>query len=107
MVKTKYCVIFITCANKQEAEKIAGKLVEKNLAACVNIVPGLRSLFWWEAKVDSADELLLVVKTKLSRFRLLEKTVKGLHSYTVPEIIALPIIAGNKAYLEWIDDNIR
>ena len=102
-----YCVVFITTKNKEEGKKIAEKLVEKKLAACVNIVDTVHSLFWWEGKVDDAKESLLVVKTKEDLFDSLVKTVKSLHSYTVPEIIALPIIKGNDNYLDWIKDSVK
>lgn len=101
-----FIVIFITCANKQEAEKIAAGLIDAKLAACVNIVPGVESLFWWENKVDRADEVLLVVKSKKTKLAGIIKKVKSLHSYSTPEIIALPIIAGDKDYLKWITDSL-
>jgi periplasmic divalent cation tolerance protein len=101
-----FIVIFITCANKEEAEKIAAGLISAKLAACVNIIPGVESLFWWEYKVDRADELLLVVKSKKTKFAGIIKKVKSLHSYSTPEIIALPVIAGNKDYLKWITDSL-
>lgn len=102
-----YAVIFITCANKNEAGRIAKALVKDKLAACVNILDKIESIFWWQSKVDQAKEALLIVKTKKSALSKLIKKVKSLHSYTVPEIIALPIIAGNKKYLDWIDDSVR
>ena len=97
-------VIFITAANKKEAKRIAKGLIEEKLAACVNIVEHIESLFWWQSKVDQAKEVLLIVKTKQQLLNKLIKLVKSLHSYTVPEIIALPIIGGNSDYLNWIDD---
>ena len=97
-------VIFITAANKQEARRIASSLIKEKLAACVNIVEKVESLFWWQAKVDQAKEVLLIVKTKKKLLNKLIRLVKSLHSYTVPEIIALPIIGGNSDYLNWIDD---
>lgn len=102
-----YIVVFITSSNKEEAENIANKLVENKLAACVNIVDNVRSLFWWEAKLDSANEALMVVKSKKSHLSRIIKLVKSLHSYQVPEIIALPIIAGDKNYLNWLDGSLR
>ncbi len=101
-----YIVIFITASSKEEADKIGNKLVENKLAACVNIVDNVRSLFWWEAKLDSANEVLMVVKSKKSHLSLIIKVVKSLHSYQVPEIIALPIIGGDKKYLNWIDESL-
>lgn len=103
----KYLITFITCANQAEAKKIAKVLLKKKLAACINIIPKVESLFWWEGKIDKAPELLLVVKTKKSLFKKLLIEVKSLHSYSCPEIIALPIIDGNKEYLKWLDDSTR
>ena len=97
-------VVLITMATREEAEKIACRLVEDRLAACVNIVPRVRSLFSWEGKLSQSDEVLLVVKSRRARFRELVNAVKTLHSYSVPEIIALPILEGSAGYLQWIDD---
>jgi len=102
-----YIVIFVTAANIQEAEKISSQLVNKKLIACANIVEGVKSLFWWQGKVDSAREVLLVIKSKKSKLAAIIKEVKSLHSYEVPEIIAMPIIAGDKDYLRWIDASLR
>ncbi len=96
-------VIFVTAANKLQGKKIAQALIKEKLAACVNIINPVGSFFFWDNKIDSAKEAMLVIKTKKSLFKKLEKRVKALHSYDVPEIIALPIVAGNKAYLDWID----
>jgi len=98
-----YIVVFITCANKKEAERIAGKLIRSKLAACVNIIRDVKSRFWWQAKLDKADELLLIAKSTKAKLNKIIKLVKSLHSYEVPEIIALPIVGGNGKYLEWID----
>jgi periplasmic divalent cation tolerance protein len=102
-----YILIFITSANKKEAERIAQELIKHKLAACVNIVKDIKSVFWWQARVDKADEILLIAKSTKAKFNRIVKKVKSLHSYDVPEIIALPIIAGNKGYLEWIDEAVR
>lgn len=102
-----YIVVFVACANKNQAQKIASGLIEKRLVACVNIIDKVSSLFWWNNKVDSAKEVLLIMKSKRSKIKQIIKNVKSWHSYEVPEIIALPIIAGYKPYLEWIDDSIR
>jgi len=100
-------VVFVTCANKNQANKIAKALIKHKFAACVNLVNPVNSLFWWEKKVDSCKEVLLIIKTKKKLFRKLEKLVKSLHSYDVSEIIALPIIIGSKKYLDWINDSTR
>jgi periplasmic divalent cation tolerance protein len=100
-------VIFVTTANKKEAEKIASSLVKEKLAACVNIMENVHSLFWWQGRVDEAYEALLIVKTRKALLSKLIKKVKSLHSYEVPEIIALPIIAGNREYLQWLNESTR
>ena len=102
-----YIVILITCSNKKEAREIAQALIEQKLAACVNIIDNVQSLFWWKAKVDLARESLLIVKSGKLKLTKIIRLVKSLHSYQVPEIIALPILAGNKDYLRWIDESIR
>jgi periplasmic divalent cation tolerance protein len=100
-------VILITCSNKGEANKIAEALIKEKKAACVNIVPIVESVFWWEGKVDRSKESLLIVKTKKASFPQVEKLVKSLHSYSVPEIIALEVTKGEKKYLEWINESVR
>jgi periplasmic divalent cation tolerance protein len=97
-------LVLITCATPQEAERIARELVGQRLAACVNVVPHVRSLFSWENALSEEEEVLLVVKTRRSRFRQLAVSVKSHHSYRVPEIIAIPIVEGSALYLKWIDD---
>ncbi len=100
-------VIFITAGTDEEAQKIANVLLTRRKAACVNIVPGINSLFWWQDKLDSARERLLIVKTKASVLNEVVKLVKEIHSYDVPEIIALPIIGGNPHYLEWMGKEVK
>jgi periplasmic divalent cation tolerance protein len=102
-----HIVIFVTASNKEEAEKIARALVENKLAACVNTMDGIKSVFWWEGKLDSANEVLLIIKSKKSKLSRIITLVKSLHSYQVPEIIALPIISGEKKYLRWLDGSVR
>lgn len=98
-----YSVVFMTASSHEEAENIAGNLVSNKLAACVNILPNMKSFYWWDDKVCKDDELLLVAKIKTSLFKDLEKAVKKLHSYDVPEIILLPIENGSNAYLQWME----
>ncbi|MFA4842219.1 MAG: divalent-cation tolerance protein CutA [Candidatus Omnitrophota bacterium] len=102
-----HIVIFITCAKKSEALSIADNLISRKLAACVNIADNIKSVFRWQGKVDRAKEILLIVKSKKSKLTRIIKLVRLLHSYKVPEIIALPVISGYKPYLEWIDESIR
>jgi periplasmic divalent cation tolerance protein len=100
-------VLFITTADKKQAQDIASALVAKRLAACVNIIQGVESVFRWQGKLDQQKECLLIVKSKKPLIPKLIKLVKSLHSYEVPEIIAFPIIAGNKDYLDWLDESTR
>ena len=100
-------VLFITTADAEEARRIADVLVKKRKAACVNIVPGVSSLFRWQGKVEKTDESLLMVKSRASLLNQIVKLVKQHHSYDVPEIIALPIIGGNPDYLEWIGKELK
>lgn len=103
----KYIVVFVTASSKDQAEKISGSLINKKLAACVNIVEEVSSVFFWDNKIDTAKECLLVIKTKKSLFCKLKREVKLLHSYDTPEIIAIPIICGDKKYLDWINESCR
>jgi len=102
-----HIIIFVTAANKKEAKIIAESLIREKLAACVNIVAKVDSLFWWKQSIERAAEILLIIKSRRDKFSRIVKLVKKLHSYQVPEIIALPIIAGDKKYLRWIDATVR
>lgn len=101
---TEFVVVLITAPKEAEAEKIAKALVDERLAACVNIVKDIRSIYRWQANIEDEREVLLIVKTRKGLFSQLSAFVKGLHSYTVPEIIALPVIDGSGDYLKWIND---
>jgi periplasmic divalent cation tolerance protein len=96
-------VVLITAGSEEEAHKIAELLVNEKKAACVNIVPEVDSLFRWKGKIDSAHESLLLVKTRASLLSEIISLVKQIHSYEVPEIIALPIVGGSEEYLKWLD----
>ena len=100
-------VILITTGSEEEAHRIADQLLNQRKAACVNIVPRVDSLFWWQGKLDSAQESLLIVKTKASKLKEITKLVKRVRSYEVPEVIALPIIGGNEDYLKWLDTTLE
>jgi periplasmic divalent cation tolerance protein len=103
---TDKIVVLVTCASAREARKIARTLVAARLAACGNILQRpVQSIYRWKGRVDSAEEFLLVLKTSTRRFAALERQVRLLHSYEVPEIIALPIAAGSKLYLNWIGES--
>jgi periplasmic divalent cation tolerance protein len=95
-------VVFITAPTRAEAVMLAEMLVEKRLAACVQVLPEMLSVYHWDDAVQRDPEYLLLVKTKRERFAELEQAVRAVHSYTTPEIIALPIVAGSAPYLEWL-----
>jgi periplasmic divalent cation tolerance protein len=97
-------IVFITASNDDEASKIAKALVEARLAGCVNVVKNIRSVYSWEGKVEDEPEVLMIAKTQKALFNDLMKKVKELHSYTVPEIIALPIVDGSEEYLKWLKE---
>jgi periplasmic divalent cation tolerance protein len=97
-------VVFITASGEDESVKIARSLVEARLAGCVNIIKNIRSVYRWEETVEDEPEVLMVAKTRKTLFHELMKKVQELHSYTVPEIIALPIVDGSEDYLKWLRD---
>ncbi len=97
-------VVLVTCGSEEEALKIASSLVEDHLAACANLVAPIRSVYRWEGKIWDEREWLLIIKTQKSRFEALERKVKSLHSYSVPEIISLPITEGSPSYLNWLEE---
>jgi periplasmic divalent cation tolerance protein len=101
--KNKFIVVLVTANTEVEANKIATTLLKQKLIACANIIPKVNSLFWWEGKIDKSSETFLVIKTKSSLLNEVVKSIKRIHSYEVPEIIAIPIIGGNKDYLKWIE----
>ena len=104
---TDKIVILVTCASEDEAEKLARALVEERLAACVNIHGApIRSIYRWEGKVERSKEHLLIIKSTLARFPALRDAISKVHSYDLPEIIALPIAAGSDAYLNWLGDSV-
>lgn len=98
----KSIVVFVTASSEKEADRIGRRLVQERLAACVNLLPGVRSLFWWEGKVTEERETLMILKTRGTLFPDLVRTIKALHSYQVPEIVALPVKNGSADYLAWI-----
>ena len=102
----KYIVVFVTTKDIEEASSIGQRLLEKRLVACANIVNPVQSLFWWEGKIDQGQEALMILKTQYSQFEEVTKEVKAAHSYSVPEILALPVLDGQKDYLKWVDDSI-
>jgi periplasmic divalent cation tolerance protein len=100
-------VVLSTVARAEDAERIGRALVERGLAACVNVVPGLVSIYRWQGQVEREEERLLVIKTRAERFEDLREALVALHPYELPEVLALPIAAGHAPYLAWLDDNSR
>jgi periplasmic divalent cation tolerance protein len=101
-------VVLVTCGSVKEAQQLARVLILKRLAACVNVVTNpVKSIYWWKGEVETASEVLMLIKTTRRRFASLEKEVRRLHSYETPEIIALPIVQGSKDYLEWLGKSVK
>ena len=100
-------IVLVTCGSEEEALKIANALVESRLAACVNLVAPIRSIYRWEERMWDEKEWLLIIKTQKNRFEELEKKIKSLHSYSVPEIVSVPIVEGSSSYLNWISENTK
>ena len=101
-METSYIVVLVTTPSREEAENVAQKLLEKRLIACANIVGPISSHFHWGGKLERAEEFLILMKSRVDLFEALSLQVKSLHSYKVPEIIALPVAAGSKNYLDWL-----
>lgn len=99
-------VVLVTCPSQRSAKQLATMLVNKRLAACVNLMPRVQSIFWWKGKLDRASESLLIIKTSARRFPVLMRAVRAHHPYEVPEIIALPIVKGFHPYLAWIRNSV-
>ncbi len=97
-----FLLVLSTAASKKEGQRIGKSLVEKRLAACVNVVPGVISFFRWEGKISTEREVLLLIKTTRGSFRRIAKEIKELHSYSVPEVLSLEIDGGEERYLEWM-----
>lgn len=104
--KKSFLVVLSTCASKSEGRDIIKILLKKRLVACGNIVSGVESKFWWKKKIEMARETLLVLKTERGKFKKLEDEISRLHSYDMPEIIALPVIKGSDKYLNWVSDSV-
>jgi len=101
----EFALVLVTTGSQEEGECIARALVDSRLAACVNIVPGLRSIYRWEGRIWDEGEFLLLIKTRMSLFEQVEGKVKEMHSYEIPEIIAIPIVLGSKTYLSWLGES--
>ena len=99
-------IVFCTSASSTEAERIARNLVEGRLAACVSIISSVRSVFRWQNEVQTASEYLLIIKTTFARYPALQDAIVSMHSYEVPECIAIPVVAGLPAYLSWVEREV-
>ena len=96
-------IVFMTVASKNEARRIVQNLLEKHLIACANIYGPVESRFWWQGKIDKGDEFLVLLKSDQKLFAKLSKAIKEMHSYDVPEILAVPVVEGFQPYLEWLN----
>ena len=100
----EFVVVFMTAPGMEEAEKLAGTIVEEKLAGCVNIIHGIRSIYSWKGKVEDDPEVLMIAKTRKDLFDSLKTRVMELHSYDVPEVISVPVLQGSDDYLNWLRD---
>jgi periplasmic divalent cation tolerance protein len=103
----KLNLVYITTKDKDEASRIGKELVKTRLAACVNIIDNMNSMYWWEGKIQNDQEVILIAKTKQSLVKKLIKKVKSIHSYSTPCIISLPILDGNSDYLDWLEKETK
>ena len=99
---TEYIVVLITASNEDEAARLGQTIVSERLAGCVNIIRSIRSIYRWQGRIEDEQEVLLIIKTKRALFERLQVRVKELHSYSVPEIIGLPLAGGSEQYLDWL-----
>lgn len=104
---TDKIVVLSTCGSEEEADRIARLLVERRLAACVNVLPNIRSVYHWKGAVETASECLLLIKSSRAQFEALRTALEGAHSYELPEALALSVVDGSPAYLEWLDSSLR
>ena len=103
----EYVQVVTTTEKKEDAEKIAKAIAEKRLAGCIQIIGPITSTYWWKGNVETAEEWLLFIKSKKNFYEELEKAIKEIHPYETPEIIAMPIVAGSKDYLEWLENELK
>ncbi|MEX2262894.1 MAG: divalent-cation tolerance protein CutA [Bryobacteraceae bacterium] len=104
---TDKIVVYSTCASAEEAERIARRLVEERLAACVNVLPGMVSYYRWQGAIEQSSEWLLLIKTSRDRVDEVRRSIESLHSYQVPEVIAVPIVEGSVNYMNWLDAELK
>ncbi len=104
--RTGFSAVLVTTSSLEEGQSIARAVLERKLAACANLVPSVQSLFWWDGKLEEAQETIMILKTREEVLPQLIEVIKSLHSYTVCEVISLPITQGNPAYLDWIQETV-
>ena len=103
---TDKIVVLTTCESEEQAQRLARHLIEQRLAACVNILPGARSIYRWKDKIEDATEFVLIIKSRREIFVKLREAIGRLHSYEIPEVIALPVVDGSEPYLNWLDREV-
>lgn len=104
---TEYVQIVTAAESEEAAEKITNSLLEKRLAACVQIVGPITSTYWWRGKIETAEEWLCLIKSKTGLYEEVERTINELHTYETPEILALPVVTGSRAYLDWLRETLQ
>ena len=104
---TEYIQVFTTTEKKEDAQRISKEMVEKKLVACAQVVGPIGSTYWWKEKIEETEEWLCIMKSRKAVYRELEKAIKGIHPYEVPEIVALPIVAGSEDYLDWLNQEVK
>ena len=103
----EYIQVFTTAESKEDAQRIARTVVEARLAACAQVVGPIESTYWWQGAVETSGEWLCVIKSKREAYEQLEQAILGVHPYEVPEILAVPVVAGSQSYLAWLDEEMR
>jgi len=103
---SEFVAVMTTTDDEKVAEKICRTLVEERLAACAQVIKGIKSFYWWEGKVEESEEFLIFLKTKAQLLPRLEERLKRLHNYSVPEIVALPFVSGSREYFDWMLENL-
>ena len=103
---TEYIQVFTTTDTKENARQISRRVVEKNLAACAQIIGPISSIFWWKNNINEEEEWLIIIKSRKDLYEELEHAIMKVHKYEIPEILAVPVVAGAKSYLEWLDGEV-
>ncbi len=106
-MKSEFIQVFTITETEQDAQKIARALVEKRLAGCVQIIGPIKSIYWWKENIETAEEWLCIIKTKKRLFEKLEKSIREIHPYETPEILAIPITKASEDYLNWLDSEVK